>query len=98
MSVRTKLYDEKVDRHQNREIYQASCCKSCICFNSSMCISYCRDSIKDESFGRFVISILVSMSSCLISIYYLGLNKEERNFLLNKVGNVFGKIKPRSHN
>lgn len=46
MSVRTKLYDEKVDRHQNREIYQASCCKSCICFDSSMCISYCRDSIK----------------------------------------------------
>lgn len=54
--------------------------------------------LKDESFGRFVISILVSMSSCLISIYYLGLNKEERNFLLNKVGNVFGKIKPRRHN
>lgn len=54
--------------------------------------------LKDESFGRFVISILVSMSSCLISIYYLGLNKEERNFLLNKVGNVFGKIKPQSHN
>ena len=54
--------------------------------------------LKEESFGRFVISILVSMSSCLISIYYLGLYKEERNFLLNKVGSILGKVKPRSHN
>lgn len=47
----------------------------------------------DDSFGNFLVLCIISVSSVILSAYYLGLNKEEKLFINQKIIGFVNKIK-----
>lgn len=59
----------------------------------SLVVPFCFHLVMDEDFLRFAVVLITSLVSVLFSIYYVGLNKNEKAFIVQKIQNVIKKYK-----